>query len=108
MIFKAIIYCGQAAAIGCDEKCDKAWGISSRPKRQLSDNPDDYELLADDELPQAPADPGTYEGGCAKPTIEQDKLNKWCARECERCTLTGPDMKVERLDDFTKPLRNIK
>lgn len=66
---KLITYCGQPAKVGCDEKCHKAWGSNSRPKVRLSkDDYDDYYYLSDDELGVAPIDPGTYEGGCAKPT----------------------------------------
>lgn len=76
---------GNPIVIGCDAQCGKAWGIQNRPREQLSDDPDDYYFLADDEVGEAPADPGTYEGGHAKPTQPSERLNKWCYRECERC-----------------------
>jgi hypothetical protein len=75
---------GESLIIGCDAKCSKAWGISSRPRVQLSENEDDYAYLSDDELPDAPDDPGTYEGGHGKPLAPFERLNKWCFRECER------------------------
>lgn len=73
---------GLPILLACDGKCEKAWGNNGRPKRQLSDDSDDYEFVADSELGDAPADPGTYEGGDAKP-IDRTH-NKWCFRECER------------------------
>lgn len=69
----------------CDGNCRKAWGINNRPKVQLSADVDDFAWLADDELGNAPADPGTYEGGDAKPHGPSSFPNKWCVRECERC-----------------------
>ena len=74
MRFKDIIYFGKSARVECDGNCKKAWGINSRP-----DKPDD-------ELGAAPEDPGTYEGGHAKPK-EGEEMNKWCIRECERSSL---------------------
>ena len=35
MIIKRILFCGIYAAVGCDEKCDKAWGRNSRPKKTI-------------------------------------------------------------------------
>jgi hypothetical protein len=75
MIVSVVQYAGVPTAIVCDGRCEKAWGLSSRP--MLSG-----EYLRDDELGEAPIDPGTYEGECGKPTDR--KHNKWCARECER------------------------
>jgi hypothetical protein len=110
MIFKNIQYFGQPALAVCDANCGKAWGINLRPKVQLSADADDYEYLADGELGEAPADPGTYEGGQAKPTDPDERLNKWCVRECERCKMThaGPRVLGEiELFDFSKRLRNM-
>ena len=77
MIKKEINYFGQKAMICCDEKCDKAWGINSRPKIQLDENnEDDYAYLSDDELGIAPIDPHTYEGSQAKPVNDEDKLKE--------------------------------
>lgn len=90
----------------CDGRCTKAWGINARPRVQVSDLEDDILYLADAELGVAPDDPGTYEGGCAKPCTPSSRLNKWCARECERSRIvqTGEDIV---LSDFTVRLRNI-
>lgn len=85
-----ITYFSQRARVNCDRNCDKAWGITQRPTHQLSDDPDDFEFLADDELGIAPADPGTYEGGHAKPSSPVEFPNKWCVRECERCAMSHP------------------
>ena len=68
----------------CDGKCTKAWGIGQRPKIILDENDqNDFAWLADHELGDAPADPGTYENGYAKPSGPHD-MNTWCVRECER------------------------
>ncbi len=48
---------------------------------------DDYVFLSDEELGRAPVNPGTYEGNDCKPKSTKDRLNKWCARECERSKL---------------------
>jgi hypothetical protein len=84
-ITKQVIAFGEPTIIGCDAQCSKAWGINNRPRHQLSEDHDDYAFLADGELGEAPEDPGTYEGGHAKPTHPDERLNKWCFRECERC-----------------------
>ena len=104
-----IQYFEQPAKVSCDEKCHKAWGISSRPKVYLSDNPDDYEFLSDDELPEAPEDPGTYEGGHGKPSHISQAPNKWCARECERCVVSerGKFEAPLKLPDYSKRRQNI-
>lgn len=103
MLMKDVLYFGKPVTVGCDEQCHKAWGINNRPKRQLSDDPDDYVFLADHELGFAPADPGTYEGECAKPREKSERMNKWCVRECERnamedkgTPLTLPDLENPR------------
>ena len=87
---KEIIYFGQKAKVACDGKCNKAWGIQNRPRKQLSADEDDYCFLADGELDDAPVDPGTYEGGHAKPVGKEHAMNKWCVRECERCAMSSP------------------
>lgn len=61
-----IQYFGQTVKVNCDGNCKKAWGNSTRPKIQLSNNIDDYAFLTDNELGIAPEDPGTYEGGILK------------------------------------------
>ncbi len=85
---KEIIYLGIPAKVVCDEKCDKALGKNSRPKVQLSADPEDYAYLLDSELGIAPVNPGTYEGEFGKPRLKSDRLNKWCVRECERSVIS--------------------
>ncbi len=75
----------------CDRKCNKAWGGTQRPRIDNDDPTSAY--LADDELGEAPQDPGTYEGIHGKPLPPVTIHNKWCYRECERCTMI-------RLDEF--------
>lgn len=70
--------------LACDGKCNKAWGITSRPKVQFSDDSDDIAYLSDLETGLAPVDPKKYEDGYAKPTNVDQIHNKWCIRECER------------------------
>lgn len=106
---KLIQYFGQPAKVNCDRNCAKAWGINNRPKVQLSDDPDDYEFLADHELGDAPKDPGTYEGRDAKPLSPDVFPNRWCIRECERCAMSHPeqwDLPLE-LPSFAERRPNI-
>lgn len=85
---KEILYFGQKVKLVCDGKCNKAWGINNRPRQQIDfNNEDDYVFLADDELGIAPESLGTSEGGCVKPLNIEDRLNKWCCRECERSSI---------------------
>ena len=112
VLTRRITYCGQPATIACDGLCEKAWGLQNRPRLYFArpdEDPDDYAWLTDAETPQAPADPGTYEGGEAKPTTREERLvSKWCARECERCVMTpagSPDA-VLKLRDFSKRRAN--
>jgi hypothetical protein len=95
--------------VACDAKCNKAWGICQRPKKNLDENePDDFYFLPDNELGKAPEDPGEYEGGYAKPTNELEQLNKWCVRQCERSIRRGIDDSVteDYLPDFNKRVYN--
>ena len=94
---QAIVYFGHPAKVCCDGKCEKAWGLSNRPVLQLTDDEDDHAWLSDSEVGIAPIDPGTYEGGDAKPLSVMEFPNKWCVRECERCTMSKPG-------EFDKPL----
>lgn len=87
MFTKQISFFGRSRTLACDGKCHKAWGITSRPSIRFDEkDPDDNALLADDELGEAPADPGTYEGGHGKPASPAD-MNKWCSRQCERASI---------------------
>ena len=104
---KQITYCGQQVIVSCDGKCNKAWGINNRPKLELDENDeDDYCYLSDDELDDAPEDPGTYEGGNGKPIEGEEVPNKWCVRECERCEMTDLGEEI-MLPDFSKRFYNI-
>lgn len=75
---------GEPIVVACDGRCDKAWGINNRPR--YTDGGVER-FRSDDSLPTAPIDPGTYEGGDAKPTspCAGFEHTKWCVRECERC-----------------------
>lgn len=95
--------------MACDARCDKAWGINNRPKRRLSNNEDDYVWVGDDQLGTAPADPGTYEGDEPKPRTPEERLNKWCFRECERSVKAFYDPHGSMNDiDKLLTLRNLK
>lgn len=108
---KKITYCGVPAIIGCDAKCEKAWGLNSRPRVQVTEKEGDVAWLADDELGVAPENPGTYEGECGKPRTPGDRMNKWCARECERCSIneygSAPVEENLELKDLSKRRYNI-
>lgn len=99
---------GEQRIIGCDGKCNKAWGIMSRPSVDLDvkDEDNNY-MLGDDDLGEVPQDPGTYEGGHVKPYYAESvqDMNKWCFRQCERCV----DCKVGeelQLKDWSKKVYN--
>lgn len=101
---KTILWFGQTMVLGCDANCSKAWGISQRPKLDLSDDPDDVAYLADSELGDAPMSPGTYEGGFTKPSSPAG-MNKWCSRECERSDMATTAGRL-KLPDFSARLFN--
>jgi hypothetical protein len=121
---KIITYMGGQFKIACDEKCNKAWGINHRPRvyPELGEkiyglngestypdvdsefDVDNDAMCSDDELGEAPTNPGTYEGGEAKPTDKSQIPNKWCVRECERCAMSdsGKHNEPLKLRDFSK------
>jgi hypothetical protein len=101
---KTIQWFGKPFILACDGQCDRAFGIQHRQRVQFSDDPDDFAMLSDDETGEAPKDPGTYEGGFAKPSSPDD-MNKWCARECERSDMAKAITTIA-LPDFTKRLFN--
>lgn len=101
---KTIQYLGKPRVLACDGKCEKAWGMNNRPRIKFDDDPDNFAFLADDEVGSAPADPGTYEGGCSKPSSHRG-MNKWCARECERSDMAGSITTIA-LPDFSARLFN--
>jgi hypothetical protein len=122
---KIVLFCGRSAVLVCDGRCDKAWGINSRPRLYFQESllvpralaagehprdPDDSVYVADALLGIAPEDPGTYEGGYGKPSAvpltDSLQMNKWCARECERCALREPgDERVS--PNLERPKPNI-
>lgn len=104
-----IQYFGQPAKVACDGNCQKAWGISVRPKIQLSIIEDDFAYLADGELGIAPVDPGTTEGRDRKPLSPAEFPNKWCVRQCERCVMSDPDnwQAPLALSDFSRRVYNM-
>lgn len=104
MLQKEIKWFRDQCILACDGKCHKAWGINNRPKRQLSEDEDDYEYLSDNELGEAPENPGTYEGGQGK---NPESLNKWCARECERSKIFDMNEQIA-LKNFENPVKNIQ
>ena len=98
-------------AVACDGKCHKAWGYANRPRVQLDPNDeDDYELLADHEVGEAPADPGTYDGSAMEGKPEagaKKKMNLWCLRSCERSVRIEGELKLPiKLPDFSKRIPN--
>ena len=101
-----VLYFGKHIQVACDRNCGKAWGINNRPRVHLSDDPDDWAYLTDDELGEAPVDPGTYEGQHGKPLSPDDFPNKWCVRECERSEKGRPDDGIG-LFDFSIRLYNM-
>jgi hypothetical protein len=132
---KLITYFGQPAKVACDEKCNKAWGVVCRPRvyPEISETEifglngksvypsskkydeesydiDNHAYCSDDELGNAPNDPGTYEGGDGKPTSDERKGNKWCVRQCERCVMSdiGKHKEPLELPDFSKRIYNIE
>jgi len=103
MLSKRILMYNEQQILACDGRCDKAWGINGRPKRELSDHPDDYVYIGDDDLGTAPPPGqtiGVSEGGHVKPSAvalteaDSELMNKWCARECERSKFFKSDQLV--------------
>jgi hypothetical protein len=67
---------------------------------------DDFVYKADHELGTAPADPGTYECDAAKPGPDDEPMNKWCVRECERSTFCDKGGSLLVLKDMDRPMPN--
>lgn len=109
MLRRDIVFFGQPSVLACDGGCDKAWGINGKRPRVNFDpnNVDDFAYLPDGEVGAAPKDPGTLEGGCGKPRSEGERLNKWCARECERSVLVRSGEAIN-LPDFSKRVYNLR
>jgi hypothetical protein len=90
MLLSTTKFCGTSVILICDAQCNKAWGVNSRP---IDDETNEW--IADFEQ-EAPADPGTYEGGSGKP--DTPRHNPWCARECERSLLVSGEMQNKPID----------
>jgi hypothetical protein len=113
-----IQYFGKRCLAVCDQKCHKAWGINGgRPEIRDPNDEDNVVWFADDEVGEAPANPGTYEGGQGKPTSPPVRHNKWCVRQCERSdtiaigkVITCPDWshRVYNYDSSPEGKRNVK
>lgn len=107
---RSIVAYGQRLTLACDGRCDKAWGSSSRPRKMFSDDPDDYVFEADQDLGEAPIDPGTTEGFQGKPSgvslTDAALMNKWCFRECERSG-EAPEGEAVKLPDMSSPAPNM-
>jgi hypothetical protein len=72
-------------------------------RRDEETDPDNHAYIPDRLLGKAPADPRTYEGGDAKPPWRPktaEKMNKWCARQCERCVLTHGVLALPDMDTY--------
>ena len=104
-----ITFCGQQVDVACDRRCDKAWGRDIRPRKQLSENPDDYVCVSDSDLGRAPFPSNSTEGDQGKPsgTSHHGPLNKWCVRACERCVMVDAGRTIT-LPDLARPLPNIR
>lgn len=118
MLVKQIVFLGGARLLACDGRCHKAWGIQARPRRALSSAEDDFVYLGDDVLGTAPG-PGkteiVSEGVDCKPSAvaldvsNAQRMNRWCARQCERVRIfeVGVEVSPLRLPDMVDPLPNF-
>jgi len=110
MLVKLITAYGKRMRLMCDGRCDKAWGINERPRKMLSDDQGDYVFIADQDLGDAPADPGTTEGFQGKPSatplLDAAQMNKWCFRQCERSEAAEEGERVV-LPDMSNPSPNM-
>lgn len=109
MIQRQIRFFGEDVVLACDGRCDKAWGINGRAEVLLSDKDDDHIYVPDSALGTA-GQPGTWEGGDGRPSDvplrDSERMNKWCARECERSGIFGPKEEVI-VPDLENPTPNI-
>ena len=112
--YRGIRYFGHPCLLICDGNCEKAWGMNQRPSAYNVDgvyvrmdypDEDDCCYLADDELGDAPIYPGSFEGSDGKPIEYQDRLNKWCCRECERSEMLKYSEPIE-VRDLSKRFYN--
>ena len=102
LLARAIVFCGRPLVLVCDGRCDLAWGNDRRPRISHSADPDDFTWVGDDDpmcSPGAPA-PGdlSSEGDELKPSTaalansDSSRMNKWCARQCERSRMRDPEL----------------
>lgn len=106
MLKKEINAYGFKCLLACDGKCEKAYGWNNRPYIKLSDDEDDKQWLSDNEVDNAPMNTGVYEDGHGKPQNDEEKLNKWCFRECERSETFKLSEEISLLD-WSKRINNI-
>ena len=109
---KEITYYGAPAKVGCDEKCNKAWGINNRPRVYLDisetqifglEGTSIYPDIEDD------INVDNYENDDAKPTCKSEMGNRWCVRECERCQMSeyGKHNEPLKIKDFNQRFYNM-
>jgi hypothetical protein len=89
LLAKVIRYVGREVVVACDAKCYKAWGKQKRPVMSRFGDGSPRSFVLDGDLGMAPKDPRTAEGPDSKPRHAEDRLNRWCVRECERCAMFG-------------------
>lgn len=93
MLKKKIVFFGNTCYACCDGNCAKAWGICARPTVKEGNT---IFMVSDTMFDKAPDDPGTYEGCDGKPEIKGSQdMNKWCVRQCERCTIFDSEEEIE-------------
>lgn len=102
VLVRNILAGGDKLILVCDGNCQKAWGITQRPREHLSDDEDDVVFLADGELGKAPKHPGTSVGFESKPQDVDERLNRWCYRECERSSAFKEIDENSKLRDWSK------
>ncbi len=109
MIQKQVRFFGKQVVLACDGRCDKAWGINGRARVLLSDKDGDDIFVPDSALGTA-GPPGTWEGGDGRPSAvpltDGERMNKWCARACERGDIYGLSEAIV-LRDMENPTPNV-
>ncbi len=85
LIIKRITYFGKDTLLICDGDCHHAYGCNGGRFRGNDEGHTDEYMSAN--FGKSPKDPGTYEGVERKGKPINRRMNKWCARECERSTI---------------------
>lgn len=125
-IARDVLFGGQKCVVACDAKCHKAWGMNQRLQfhrdntgayrkmsneeiedRAICPDENDTMYLPDADMDEAPVEPGTWEGEDTKPVDPEDRLNKWCTRECERSVLVDRGHPIT-LPNFDHPVFNME